>query len=66
MNSNDGGSSEERIPFLMVTLPNNTMSVKLNRLLESDDIELEHTFSETLGLLKGTVPCQVDTLNNKN
>lgn len=35
-----GGSSEEKIPFFMVTLPNKTMSIKLNRALDSDDREL--------------------------
>lgn len=50
-----GGSSEEKIPFFMVTLPNKTMSIKLNRALDSDDRELAHTFAETLGLLNQLV-----------
>lgn len=39
----------------MVTLPNKTMSIKLNRALDSDDRELAHTFAETLGLLNQLV-----------
>ncbi len=39
----------------MVTLPNKTMNVKLNRPLDSEDIELSHTFTESLGVLKQLV-----------